>query len=140
MDKFSKAKRTEIMSKVRHKNTKPELVLRRLLHANGFRFRLHKRDLPGTPDLFLRKYNAAIFVHGCFWHGHSCSRGKLPNTRREFWAQKIEGNKKRDEESIMTLQKMGIRTFVVWECELKKKSNILDKVIKFLRQGNENGP
>ncbi len=104
MDKFSKEKRSEIMRSVGQKNTGPELAVRKLLHTLGYRFRLHRKSLPGTPDIVLPKYRAAIFLHGCFWHGHDCPKGKLPETRKEFWRAKIDCNRERDSKAIAALK------------------------------------
>ena len=107
------------MSRIRGKDTKPELVLRRGLHARGCRFRLHRKDLPGRPDLLFPRYRAAVLVHGCFWHGHNCPLFKWPATRREFWQAKIEGNRARDARDLAELAAAGWRVLVVWECALK---------------------
>ncbi|HZY61275.1 MAG TPA: very short patch repair endonuclease [Edaphobacter sp.] len=107
------------MSRIRGKDTKPEMLLRRALHARGFRFRLHRRDLPGRPDLVFPQFHSVIFVNGCFWHGHDCPLFKLPATRTGFWAAKIEGNKKRDCRALEDLAISGWRTLVLWECALK---------------------
>jgi len=112
------------MAAVRNKNTKPELLIRKGLHRLGFRFRLHDRKLPGKPDLVLPKYNAVIFVNGCFWHRHDCHLFKWPYTRKEFWQTKIEGNRARDIESIKQLQSMGWRVLTIWECSLKGKARL----------------
>lgn len=107
------------MSGIRGKNTKPELLIRKALHARGFRYRLHCKDLPGNPDLCLPKYRAVIFVHGCFWHGHGCHLFKWPKTRPEFWREKIERNRTVDEAAISALQPAGWRVATVWECAIK---------------------
>lgn len=107
------------MSRIRGKNTEPELMLRHGLHAKGLRYRLHRKDLPGKPDIVLPRYRAVILVHGCFWHGHNCPRFKLPTTRREFWATKIESSRVRDARDIERLVAVGWRVLVVWECALK---------------------
>jgi len=120
------------MSQISGKDTKPEMIVRKFLHANGFRYRLHVKDLPGKPDLVLPKYNTVIFVHGCFWHVHEgCDYFKLPQTNIEFWEQKLYGNKKRDEKHTEELQKMEWDVIVVWECELKadKKEKTLIRII-----------
>ncbi len=114
--------RSRMMSGIRGKNTKPELIVRSLLHKQGFRFRLHKKDLPGTPDLVLPKYRAVIFIHGCFWHGHDCSFFKLPASRSDFWQKKIQGNRLRDFRCLQELQNMGWRSLVIWECAIRGKS------------------
>lgn len=108
-----------MMSGIRSRNTKPETILRKALHRVGFRFRLHRADLPGKPDIVLSKYHAVIFVHGCFWHGHGCPLFKLPETRVEFWKSKIEKNAVRDAKKINELVNMGWRVAIVWECTLR---------------------
>lgn len=112
------------MSGIRSKNTKPEILIRKALHARGFRFRLHDKRLPGKPDLVLPKYRAAIFVHGCFWHGHDCHLFKLPKTRTEFWQEKIGKNRERDQIAMGALAEQGWRTAIVWECSLKGKRQL----------------
>ncbi|RYC30284.1 DNA mismatch endonuclease Vsr [Lichenibacterium minor] len=107
------------MSRIRGKDTKPELILRKGLHAAGFRYRLHAKDLPGRPDMVFTRFRAVIMVHGCFWHGHSCPMFKLPTTRREFWVAKIAGNQQRDEQALMRLATASWRVLTVWECSLK---------------------
>jgi len=107
------------MSRIRGKDTKPELVLRRGLHAMGLRYQLHRKDLPGRPDMVFPRYRAALLVHGCFWHGHDCPLFKLPATRREFWKAKIEGNRARDASVLAELAIAGWRVLIVWECALK---------------------
>jgi len=123
-DVVSKEVRSKNMAAVRNKNTKPELLIRKGLHRLGFRFRLHDRKLPGKPDLVLPKYNAVIFVNGCFWHRHDCHLFKWPYTRKEFCQTKIEGNRARDIESIKQLQSMGWRVLTIWECSLKGKARL----------------
>jgi DNA mismatch endonuclease (patch repair protein) len=107
------------MSRIRGKNTKPELLVRSALHAMGFRFRLHVRKLPGTPDLVLSKYKVAIFVNGCFWHGHGCHLSKFPATRADFWRKKITDTRLRDERAIQQLQDQGWRVIILWECSIR---------------------
>ncbi|WP_100638953.1 very short patch repair endonuclease [Marinobacter salexigens] len=111
--------RSRMMSGIRGKNTKPELVIRQALHAKGFRYRLHRKDLAGRPDIVLPRYRAVIFVNGCFWHGHSCHLFKWPATRPDFWRAKIEANQARDRKNIDTLLGQGWRVFVLWECSIK---------------------
>lgn len=121
-DVHDKATRSYNMSRIRGKDTKPEMLVRRFLHANGFRYKLHKKNLPGKPDLTLRMYKTVIFVNGCFWHGHlGCKDFVLPKSRRDFWKEKIEGNRKRDKENIELLKKKGWNVIVIFECELKTK-------------------
>lgn len=108
------------MSSVRNKNTKPELVVRSILHRNGFRFRLHRKDLPGSPDIVLPKYKVAIFVHGCYWHGHDCIKGRRPASNRHFWNQKLDKNLMRDKKNYSVLRQAGWKIEVLWECEAPK--------------------
>ncbi|OYW44498.1 MAG: very short patch repair endonuclease [Sphingomonadales bacterium 32-68-7] len=118
MDVFDKDKRSKIMRSVRGENTGPELRVRKILHAAGYRFRLHRKDLPGSPDIFLPKHRIAVLVHGCFWHGHACRRAKLPETRTGFWALKISKNIERDKAVVSALAAQGIRSVVLWQCEI----------------------
>ncbi len=118
-DVVDPATRSRMMSGIRGKDTKPEMLIRRALHARGFRYRLHCKDLPGKPDLCLPKYRAVIFVHGCFWHGHDCHLFKWPKTRPEFWREKIGRNAANDATSLLVLRERGWRTGIVWECALK---------------------
>ena len=130
------------MAGIRSVNTKPELIVRSGLHALGFRFRLHDRRLPGKPDLFLPKYRAAIFVHGCFWHGHNCRLFKLPETRRELWRDKIDGNRKRDSRVREELCAAGIRCLVVWECALRGRAargSVIAEAAAWLRSDAKTG-
>lgn len=110
------------MARVKNKSTAPEVKVRSILHKLGFRFRINRRDLPGTPDIVLPKYRAVVFVHGCFWHGHDCKRGHRPETNKSFWNEKIDKNKKRDELTINKLTELGWRVLVIWQCEIKKKT------------------
>lgn len=137
-DVLTVAQRRFNMSRIRGRDTKPELILRLGLHARGLRFRLHRRDLPGCPDLVLPRFNAVLFVHGCFWHGHGCAMFKLPVTRAKFWATKIEGNRARDACALRRLERSGWRTLVLWECALRGASRrpvevVLDEVVAWLR-------
>lgn len=116
------------MSQVQAKDTKPEMMVRKFLHTNGFRYRLHVKDLPGKPDLVLPKYNSVIFVHGCFWHAHEgCKDFKIPKTRTEWWKNKLFGNRERDEKHVRQLKDLGWNVIVIWECELK--SDIIKKTL-----------
>ena len=118
MDIWNKEKRSAVMARIRSKDTKPELVVRRYLYHRGYRYRKNVRGLPGTPDIVLRKYGVVIFVHGCFWHGHEVD-GTMPHTRTEFWRKKIGQNKTRDERNKEALRRMGWSVITVWECQLK---------------------
>lgn len=119
MDFVNKETRSRMMSAVHSKDTKLETDIRRRLFAMGFRYRLHRRDLPGTPDLVFPKYAAVIFVHGCFWHSHGCERSKLPETRARWWKNKINSNRSRDKISIDKLRKMNLRVMIIWECSVR---------------------
>lgn len=121
-----------MMRKVRRKNTEPELIVRRLLHRLGYRFRLHAEELAGSPDIVLRPRKAAIFVHGCFWHGHDCRKAKLPTSNISYWAAKIERNRVRDAAAIAKLSDQGWRSLVVWECELSDEANLTLQLMRFL--------
>ena len=122
-DVFDKEKRSQVMAKVRSKDTKPEIRVRKFLWRHGFRYRLHSRNLPGTPDIVLRKYKTAIFVHGCFWHGHKgCKLFRMPSTRTTYWKQKITRNIANDILHQTQLKELGWRVIVVWECEIKGKA------------------
>lgn len=133
--------RSRMMSGIKGKNTSPELVIRKALHARGFRFRIHTAHLPGKPDLILPKFKAAIFVHGCFWHGHNCRYFKTPKTRTEFWMGKIEKNKIRDAIQISKLNEAGWRTLIIWECAIRKMKSensitLIDTVAAWLSQNS----
>ena len=124
-DHTDKEARSAIMSKVRSKDTKPEMEVRRALHRAGFRFRLHRSDLPGKPDLVLPRYGLALFVHGCFWHRHGCKRTSMPATNREFWAEKFRRTLERDRKALKELKESGWETAVIWECQLETGINRL---------------
>ncbi len=119
-DVFSKEKRSEVMRAVKARDTGPEICLRKALFALGFRYRLNVKNLPGKPDIVFPKHRAVIFVHGCFWHGHHCKRGRrTPKTNADYWREKIARNKARDEKNAAALKDLGWRVITVWECELK---------------------
>jgi DNA mismatch endonuclease (patch repair protein) len=143
-DVHTPERRSKNMQAIRHKDTKPEIFVRHRLHGRGFRFRLHVKDLPGKPDIVLPKYKAAIFVNGCFWHGHKCYLFKLPHSRQEFWLKKIDSNRARDERNRQTLKEAGWRTLIVWECAIKgryKQAEIglLDSIEQWIKSGNSEG-
>lgn len=121
MDTLTPAERSDRMSRIRGKDTAPELWVRRYLHALGFRYRLHARKLPGRPDLVLPKHGVVILVHGCFWHGHACQKGRIPATRSTFWREKLKGNRDRDARNLRKLKGLGWRVLTVWECSLSSK-------------------
>ena len=133
MDNFTTAERSRNMARIKGKNTAPERRVRSLLHGMGYRFRLHRRDLPGTPDIVLPKHRAVIFVHGCFWHRHEgCKRATMPADHREFWEKKLTLNKERDRRHLAALEGMGYRCLVVWQCELKDMETLRRRLASFL--------
>jgi len=122
--------RSRNMSAIKSKNTKPEIKVRKILHSMGYRFRLHAKDLPGSPDIVLPKYKTVIFIHGCFWHRHeNCKYASTPKTRKEFWENKFKANLKRDAEVQEKIKNLDWRSFVIWECETKNIENLRDKII-----------
>jgi DNA mismatch endonuclease, patch repair protein len=134
-DVHDKKTRSYNMSQIKGKNTKPEMLVRKFLHANGFRYRLHVKDLPGKPDIVLPKYKTVIFVHGCFWHGHEdCSKSTLPKTKTEWWRNKISGNINNDVKALTALQKSGWKVITIWSCELSAsdKDKQFKRLIKYL--------
>nr|WP_321981809.1 very short patch repair endonuclease [uncultured Cohaesibacter sp.] len=132
--------RSRMMSGIKGKDTKPELLVRKALHRSGFRYRLHVKGLPGKPDLVFPKWQAVIFVNGCFWHGHDCHLFRLPATRADFWREKIAGNVERDDRVVESLKTAGWRVAIVWECALKGKERLdIEEVLSLLAewlQGN----
>jgi DNA mismatch endonuclease, patch repair protein len=123
-DIVSLEKRSQMMAGIKGINTKPERLIRSLLHKSGFRFRLHQKKLPGRPDLVFFKYKAVIFVHGCFWHGHNCALFKIPSSNTKFWLDKIAGNKERDIKDVSNLNTSGWRVMTVWECAIRGKGKL----------------
>jgi len=143
-DVVDPATRSRMMSGIKGKNTKPELQVRLGLHAMGFRYRLHPKAIPGKPDVWLPKHRAAIFVHGCFWHGHDCSLFKMPGTRQEFWSGKIETNRVRDARVDEMLAQQGIRRLSIWECAFRGPGKLgleatLQATAEWLRGRDERG-
>lgn len=136
VDVFTKSKRSWIMSRVKGYDSMPELQVRSLVHQMGYRFRTHRRDLPGNPDIVLPRHRKVIFLHGCFWHGHKgCPRSKRPTTNRRFWYEKLDKNIERDKRFRRTLQQMDWKTLVVWECQTKKPGKLVPKLERFLNNG-----
>lgn len=128
---------TERMRRIRKTDTKPEMIVRRLLHGMGYRYRLHAKDLPGNPDIVLPRHRTVILVHGCFWHRHDCPDGrKLPRSKPEYWGPKLERNRRRDEVNIHRLRELGWNVMVIWECQARQA----DEVIETLRQLMTHGP
>jgi len=129
-DMFTPERRSEIMRNIRSKGTKPEMTIRRLVHRLGFRFRLHGKDLPGTPDLILPKYNCVVFVNGCYWHGHTCRRGyRTPGTNAEYWSKKIGRNIEREEIAFSQLLSSGWKILLIWECEIKHQDALAERLV-----------
>jgi DNA mismatch endonuclease (patch repair protein) len=138
-DVFDPAKRSAVMRRVKGKDTLPELKVRRLLHRLGARFRLHRKDLPGAPDIVLPGRKLAIFVHGCFWHGHDCARGsRVPKQNRDYWLAKVARNRARDAASFEALTAAGWRVEILWECELKDEA-VLEGRLQELLGGEQGG-
>lgn len=131
-DILTPRERSQLMSRIRGVDTKPELFVRRALHALGYRFRVHMRELPGRPDLVFTRRQAVVFVHGCFWHRHGCKKTYVPKSRQEFWQTKFSTNVKRDKRDQKLLAKAGWRVLVVWECEVESDKTILDRIVAFL--------
>lgn len=129
--------RARIMRAIKSRNTKPELVLRRALHARGFRYRLHVAALPGRPDIVFPKYQAVVEVRGCFWHGHSCLDGRKPLRNAEYWVPKLARNKERDSQNLRLLRRLGYRVKVVWECQLCEEQKVIS-IVRDLTQWLKN--
>jgi DNA mismatch endonuclease, patch repair protein len=133
MDVVSPKRRSEIMSRIRGKDTTPELIVRKLVYSMGYRYRLHYSKLPGKPDLVFPGRKKVIFVHGCFWHGHEgCPKGSLPKTKLDYWRPKLEENKRRDAEKQEALKELGWQILIIWQCELKKIKLIKRSIMTFL--------
>lgn len=129
-DVFSKSKRSEVMSRIKGQNTKPELVVRSLLHRLGYRFRLHRTTLPGKPDIVLPRFKTVLFVHGCFWHRHKdCRFAYTPKSRTDFWLKKLESNVLRDIKVKSDLETLGWRVITIWECELQDMDQLTIKIV-----------
>ena len=134
-DKLTAAQRSDLMSRIRSRDTTPEMCVRRLVHRMGYRYRLHAKELPGRPDLVFRPRRKVIFVHGCFWHQHpGCSRNRMPRSpeRRDYWQGKLNGNARRDQRNEAALREMGWRILVIWECETRHLDRLAQRVRTFL--------
>ncbi len=137
MERMSKESRSKIMRAIRSKDTKPEMLVRRGLHAAGFRYRLHVRDLPGRPDLVFPQLKAIIEVRGCFWHSHSCIGGRIPKTNSGFWVAKLEANRTRDASNLVRLRMLGYAVKIIWECDLQppeKALKTISQAVKWLER------
>lgn len=141
-DVLTPAQRQLNMSRIKGKDTKPEMLIRRGLHARGLRYRLHDRSLPGRPDLVFPKYHTVVFIHGCFWHAHGCALSKLPATRRDFWQTKLTANAARDCKAVEALQANGWRVLLIWECALRgphrlKDDDVLAAATRYIQAGTK---
>ena len=144
MDIWTKEKRSEVMSRIRSKDTKPEIALRSLLFGMGYRFRIHDKRLPGKPDIVMRKHRVVIFMHGCFWHNHqACGAGKTPKSNRKFWKQKLTRTVERDEQRRLELIQLGWNVITVWECEvnqmLKGRNDLLQDLVQEITKNKAEG-
>mgnify|MGYP000844160140 CR=1 FL=1 len=132
IDRVESQVRSAIMASVGQSHTAPEVAVRKLVHGLGYRFRLHRRELPGTPDLVFPGRKKVLFVHGCFWHGHGCRWGQLPKSKLDYWAPKIEANRARDARNTRQLRELGWSSLDVWQCDLKDPAQLVSKIKKFL--------
>jgi len=133
MDKITIEERSALMARIRSKDTKPELAVRSLLHRLGYRFRLHRRDLPGTPDIVLPRHKKIVLVQGCFWHGHDCQLASSPKSNTRYWSEKIQKNKERDQRNIHALRDRGWTVIEIWECEVRRACGLERRLLDFLR-------
>lgn len=132
LDPLNAKQRSERMSRIRSKNTKPEMIVRRLVYHSGFRYRLHVKELPGKPDLVFTSRKKVIFVHGCFWHQHGCNHYRMPHSKLDYWLPKLQRNVERDKEDIKLLESEGWAVLIAWECEVEKTEFIKQKILQFL--------
>jgi DNA mismatch endonuclease (patch repair protein) len=131
VDRLTIEARSRLMARIGSRDSLPEIKVRSLLHQLGYRFRIHRKDLPGTPDIVLPGRGAVVFVHGCFWHGHACKIGKMPKSRTEYWGPKIETNRRRDLRKARQLRALGWRVLTVWECELKSPERLERRLLQY---------
>ena len=134
MDWMTPQQRRRVMQAIRSKDTGPEMVVRRMVHGMGFRYRLHRKDLPGRPDLVFGPRKKAIFVNGCFWHAHNCKYGRMPESRREYWIPKLTANKERDALNVAKLEATGWQVLTVWECEIRDAEALALRLREFLEE------
>jgi len=132
MDRLTQQRRSWLMSRVKGRDTTPELTVRRLLHSLGYRYRLHVKSLPGKPDIVFGPRKKAVFIHGCFWHGHKCGKGRLPKSNVDFWTNKIATNRSRDRRHVRTLKTAGWGVLVIWQCQLKAPLAVERRIVDFL--------
>lgn len=132
MDTRSPEQRRRIMQAVGSKNTGPEMTVRRVLHSMGYRYRLHRKGLPGRPDIVFPGRKKAVFVHGCFWHWHGCSKGQLPKSRQDYWEPKLRRNRERDLENLAELAALGWNTLTVWQCETREIDSLTERLARFM--------
>ncbi|MDN7439375.1 very short patch repair endonuclease [Burkholderia cepacia] len=132
LDTITPEKRSQLMGRIRSKNTKPEIAVRSLLHSLGYRFRLHRKDLPGRPDIVLPKHRKIILVQGCFWHGHNCKLASKPKSNQGYWKKKIISNQERDKRNIEALRVLGWDVLELWECDIRKPENLVQRVSFFM--------
>lgn len=132
MDVFTPEQRSAVMRAVKGADTRPEMAIRRMVHAMGYRYGLHRKDLPGSPDLVFRRFKKVIFVHGCFWHQHGCASSRMPSSRKEYWGRKLAANVQRDRRNRAALRKKGWKVLTVWECELRDAERVQAKLRRFL--------
>lgn len=132
MDTRTPEQRRRIMQSVKTKDTGPEQTVRKALFGAGYRYRIHRKDLPGSPDIVFPSRRKAIFVHGCFWHGHGCAKGRAPKSRTEYWGPKIAANRSRDERNVRDLEALGWQVLAVWQCELADLQTVLDRIVEFV--------
>jgi len=138
VDTLSRERRSWLMGRVPHFDTKPEMAVRKMLYGMGYRYRLHRKDLPGRPDIALPKMKKAIFVHGCFWHRHDCKKATTPKSNGSFWLDKFDQNVKRDRKALADLSELGWEAVIVWECEVSDLERLADKLANFLEHANAN--
>jgi DNA mismatch endonuclease (patch repair protein) len=135
MDSLSPAQRSWLMSRIRSKNTNPEMFVRRLIHSMGYRYRLHRKSLPGKPDLVFPSRKKVVFVHGCFWHRHKCAVGRrLPKSRVDYWSAKLEGNRRRHVKNVCSLRALGWKVLTLWECQIKQPERLEERIRAFLEK------
>lgn len=136
-DVYDKTTRRRVMQRIRKTNTKPEILVRSVLHELGYRFRLHRKDLAGTPDIVLPRHGIVVFVHGCFWHQHDCHLGKLPKSNQSYWFPKLRRNQERDDIAKILLNEMGWRVVTIWECEAVDRLSVRELLVSRLERSQK---